>query len=197
MARASVNIGFGVLVKHAESYRQLAGPAAERVKKRTLATLQRRLRSEAARLLSEDVLNLTARQISPFLSTQLSTGDTLMLRGSTQRLPLSAFKPRPGPKGVIATLWRDSGPRVFEHTFIPKGGKQVWQRVPWSGQKGQGKRAAPSGLVQRTPIVVRKGPSFSRAVLSKKHGDIYPPLMQFAQSVLSEEIARLLKVEGV
>lgn len=192
MARPGLDISYSVLSRHANRVAELSGPALERVKKRTLSTVNRRVKPEAARLLSAQVLNLSARTITPYIGSRI-VGDSVVVTASRTRLPLSAFKPRRGPGGVIATLWRDSGPREFPHTFIPKGGKEVWQRVPYSGQKGQ--RAGPSGLVHRTPIVVRKGPSFYRALIGRKHGDIFPELMVFARSLLSEEIARLLESE--
>jgi len=204
MAQAGLLVEVGALARIEARLRALSGPQLARVTSRSIATLRRRLVPEAARLLSQKVLNLQPRQISPYLGTELS-GDTLILRGSKKRLPLSEFGARWGGRttaGAVATLWRDAGPKTFLHTFKIKGKKQVWQRVPYRGAKfnsrklGRGTQsAAPSGLVQQYPIIVRKGPSFSRAVIGKRHGDITPDLIAFAQTVLAAEVQRLLKVE--
>jgi len=204
MAQAGIQLNLGGLAKAAAKLRGLSTTQLERVSKRGIATLQRRLVPEAARLLSQKVLNLQPRQISPYLGTELS-GDTLILRGSKKRLPLSDFGATWGGSttaGAVATLWRDAGPKTFLHTFKIKGKKQVWQRVPYSGAKfnsrklGRGTQsAAPSGLVQQYPIIVRKGPSFSRAVIGKRHGDIYPDLIRYSNDLLATEIRRLLDAE--
>lgn len=210
MAAAGLVIDFAGLVRQAARIDQLRKGGLDRVRTRTVATLKRRLGPEAARLLSAEVLNLTPRQISPHLSVEVSGSglgvDALILRGDRGRLPLSDFRATWGGRntpGAVATLWRDAGPITFAHTFKVKGGgKQIWQRVPFTGAKFNSARGgrqrgggSASGLVDRLPIVVRKGPAFARAVTGKKHGDILPPLFDFARSVLADEVARLLKVE--
>lgn len=192
--RAGARLDFGALTKRVDRYADLATKGVQQVRTRTLAVVKKRIRPEAARLLSTQVIALSARKIAPYLGVRVE-GDAVVLTGSRARLPLSEFSPRQGAKGVIATLWRDAGPREFPHTFIRKGGKgtkkQVWQRAPFTGQKGQ--KRAPSGLVQRLPVVQRKGQSFSRAVTGKKHGDILPGLTALGRNILSEEVARVLE----
>jgi hypothetical protein len=191
VAKPGIDIEYSVLSEHESRLDEITGKQLDKVRRNTLVTISRRVKPEAARLLSAHVLNLAPRTISPFLTTKINSDNSVTLSARNSRLPLSAFKPRKGPNGVIATLWRDAGPREFAHTFISKKGKRnVWQRVPFTGQKGQ--TAAPSGLVQRLPIVVRKGPSFYRALVGRKHGDIFPELMTFSRSVLSAEIERQL-----
>ena len=44
------------------------------------------------------------------------------------------------------------------------------------------------------PFIQRKGPSISRAILERKHGDIIPALTSYAGEVLHAEAQRLFKV---
>lgn len=191
--RQGLDVTVGKLSALSQHAQDLAGPGLARVQQRAMGTLKRRAKAEAARLLSERVLALSPRAISPFISVSVRD-TTLTIYGARKRLPLSMFSPVAGPRGVSATIWRDQGPKLFEHTFIRRGTREVWQRVPFTGQKGQ--RVAPSGLVQRLMIVQRKGPEFSRAVRERKHGDIHTPMVGFAQNVVALEIRRLLKVEN-
>ena len=103
------------------------------------------------------------------------------------------------------TFWRDAGALLLPHTFMRRGSKEVWQRVPGSGgaktiRIGTGRDSSrevvreASGLVGRLPIVVRKGPAFARAIFERKHGDIYPGLFEFSRRIITDEIARLIQV---
>lgn len=201
MAQAGIIVEVGRLARSRQLLDGLSDKQLARATKRAVSTLTRRMVPEASRLLSEDVLNLRPRQISSYLDASVS-GDTITLRGSKSRLPLSAFGARWGGRttaGAEAVLWRDGGARTFVHTFKIRGSKQIWQRVPYSGQAKsasskikRGLGGSAGGLVNRLPIVVRKGPSFSRAVTSKRHGDIYPPLLSFARTFVVSEMQRQL-----
>lgn len=169
---------------------------------RALASMVRGLKPEAARLISADILNLSPRQISPYLSANAVKSDnSIRVGASRQRLPLQAFKPRVSATGgVTVTTWKDRGPQQQPHAFKrPDGKSGIWQRVPWAGQKGQGgKPGSASGLVQRLPIVERKGPSMHRIFQGRDtptggHGDILPRLTVYAQARLAEEVARMMK----
>lgn len=196
-------IRFDGLVNRAKTIDLTAKEVAQ-VKVRALATLRRRLVPEAAREASDQILNLTARQISPHLKVTV-TSNGVTLSGDSTRLPVSAFKPTwagPSSPGVTVTFWRDAGAITLAHTFMRPGSKEVWQRVPGSRSKttqtGTGRDSsrevskAASGLVGRLPIVVRKGPAFARAIYEKKHGDIYPSLIEYGLEVVHVEVDRLV-----
>lgn len=172
------------------------------VRKRALASMVRGVIPEAARLISADILNLSPRQISPYLSASAAKSDnSIRVGASRERLPLQAFKPRVSAAGgVTVTTWKDRGSQQMPHAFKrPDGKPGIWQRVPWAGQKGQGGNpGTPSGLVQRLPIVQRKGPSMHRIFQGRNtptggHGDILPRLTVYAQARLAEEVARMMK----
>lgn len=172
------------------------------VRKRALASMVRGLIPEAARLISADILNLSPRQISPYLSAGAAKADnSIRIGASRERLPLQAFKPRVSAAGgVTVTTWKDRGAQALPHAFRrPDGKPGIWQRVPWAGQKGQGGNpGTASGLVHRLPIVQRKGPSMHRIFVGRNtptggHGDILPRLTVYAQARLAEEVARMMK----
>lgn len=172
------------------------------VRKRALASMLRGIKPEAARLISADILNLPARTISGYLSASVAKSDnSIRLGASRQRLPLDAYKARAtANNGVTVTTWKDRGPQHLQHAFRrPDGKAGIWQRVPWAGQKGQGGNPGyASGLVQRLPIVQRKGPSMHRIFVGRNtptsgHGDILPRLTVYAQARLAEEVARMMK----
>lgn len=203
---AKVSINVDAIIRRGNALQDLSTKQVTQVKTRAIATLKRRLAPEAAREIADEILNLNARQISPYLDVQVTSGG-ITLRGSDTRLPVSAFKPTwagTTSPGVVVTFWRDSGPLVLAHTFMRKGSKEVWMRVPGARSKtatvGTGRDSSKvvvqpsSGLVGRLPIVVRKGPSFARAVYEKKHGDIFPSLVEFAQESLRVEVDRLVQI---
>lgn len=173
-----------------------------KVRDRALASMLRGIKPEAARLISADILNLSPRQISPYLSAWVAKVDnSIRIGASKQRLPLEAFKARATANGgVTVTTWKDRGPQRLPHAFKRRDGQAgIWQRVPWAGQKGQGGNpGTDSGLVHRLPIVRRKGPSMHRIFRGRNtptsgHGDIVPRLTIYAQARLAEEVARMMK----
>lgn len=173
-----------------------------KVRERALASMLRGIKPEAARLISADILNLSPRQISPYLSAGVAKSDnSIRIGASRERLPLEAFRARASATdGVTVTTWKDRGPQHLPHAFKRRDGKAgIWQRVPWAGQKGQGGNpGTASGLVHRLPIVQRKGPSMHRIFVGRRtptsgHGDILPRLTVYAQARLAEEVARMMK----
>lgn len=203
---AKVSINTDSLIRKADALNDLSTKQFAQAQTRVVASLKRRLVPEAAREIASEILNLTARQISPYLDVQVSANG-ITLRGSDARLPVSAFKPTwagPSSPGVVVTFWRDSGPLTLAHTFMRRGSKEVWQRVPGTRSKttrvGTGRDSsrvvtkAASGLVGRLPIVLRKGPAFARAVYEKKHGDIFPSLIDFAMTFVKVETDRIVQV---
>jgi hypothetical protein len=206
MATANVTLDVSGVIRQAATLRTLKDREIAQVQTRVVSGLKRRIVPEAARLTSDGILNLTPRQISPYLFVE-TFADGIRLRGKSQRLPVSAFKPTwggPTSAGVTVTFWRDAGPLTLVHTFIRKGTKGVWQRVPGKRSKtqrvGVGRDSSrqvvrpATGLVSRLPIVQRKGPSFARAIFERKHGDIYPDLIEFSQTFVRDEADRLVKI---
>lgn len=203
MAKSSVNINVDALIRLASFTRDLSEKQIAQVRTRALSTLKRRLGAEASRQISERILNLPPRVISGYLDVKTDE-HSITLTGTDQRPPISAFKPTWGGRtspGVVATIWRDQGAVVLPHTFMRPGSKEVWQRIPAARTKtkqiGIGRDSSrvvvsKSGLVGRFPIVVRKGPAMARAVYERKHGDIYPQLIEFGRDVLSDEVSRLV-----
>lgn len=178
------------------------GKKVDQAKKRAQATLVRRLKAETAREVSRVQLNLSPTAISPHILVNQGTVDGnayVAVSAAKKRLPLSAFKARITKKtGATVTTWRDSAPYALPHGF--RRGKEVWQRAPYKGQKGQTR--TPLGLVQRLPIVMRKGPSLKRALQKvgpsqNDHGreEVVAHLVEYGQSVLAAEIQRLLALK--
>lgn len=174
------------------------GKAAD-VSQRAVSTLQRRLRPETARAISTDVLNLSARRVSPHVQVdrrRVAGAEVLTVSTSRTRLPLADYTPRVSRReGVTVTTWRDSGPKRYPHAFRRKDRAGIWQRIP-SGKHGV--NPTPSGLVQRLPIVERKGPSIHRVFVHGgrygTHVDLRPRLSEFVETTLAQEVARLLRV---
>jgi hypothetical protein len=179
---------------------------------RAISTLERRLGPETARAISEDVLNLPTRRVSPHIDVKrhrTRDGDYVAVSASRTRLPLSAYSPRfSRTEGVTVTTWRDSPQQELPHGFRRKDKPGVWQRIPAHkvakfrpAKRGRADQtaAAPSGLVARLPVVERKGPSMHRVFVFEGrhagHTDIRPRLSAFVQETLSREIARLLRAE--
>lgn len=211
MARGSrVDFSMGGAARHAARL-GAAQKRARAVADRAVSTLVRRLKPEAARLVAGRVLNLSARAVSQNLNVarrKAQDGDYVTVSATKTRLPLIAFTPRFSKReGVTVTTWRDKGPQQLPHAFRRRDKPGVWQRVPYSGSKWQPREGGrvqfqsrggtDSGLVDRLPIVQRKGPSMHRvfeyAGRYAGHGDIRPQLSSFVQSTLTTEIARLIR----
>ena len=146
-------------------------------------------------------LNLSARQISPYIHTKAGSAgsmDYVSVYASDTRLPLRAFKPRRnGRKGIAVQFWRDEAPRAMPHAFLLRG--DWWQRVPF--REGLGALRAPSGLVDRLPITLRVGPSLKRALqpvgqfpAAPHRDEVVEALKSYGQEVLRAELARLSEI---
>lgn len=168
----------------------------KQVTERSRATLARRLRAEAARQVSEHQLNLSPRQISPYINVQqgqTTALDYVAVTASPERLPLRAFRARFSKRsGVTVQTWRDAPAIRLPHAFAR--GRDAWQRIPAVA----GYESGPSGLVHRLPIVQRKGPSMRRTLQNSTKGgahqrqQVVDNLNQFARQTLAAEIQRLL-----
>lgn len=167
----------------------------DQVMARAKATVIRRVGPEASRLISGEILNLTARKVSPHIRVSSNTvkgaGAYIVVSANKTRLPLADFTPRFSKReGVTVTTWRDQGPKQYPRAFKRRDKKGVWQRIPASRKS--------DALVARLPIAERKGPSMHRIFQFNGryagHGDIRPQLTAFIQTRLTQEITRLLDV---
>lgn len=176
----------------------LSAKKVEQVTKRSRSTLARRLRAEAARQVAKHQLNLSARQVSPYIQVKqgsTSSLDYVAVTASAERLPLRAYKAKISKRaGVTVQTWRDQPVQRLPHAF--GRGRDAWQRIPATA----GYESGPSGLVHRLPIVQRKGPSLRRALQDTGRGgahnrqQVVDNLNAFARQVLAAEIERLLNV---
>lgn len=198
--RSSVSLDVRGLGRLARRLEQL-GPSARTVMQRAAGTLARRLPVEASRQVADKVLNAPKSKIRPLLSARSSGADgaySVVLQGLRKRLPLHEFTGarwagRKAP-GAVVKVWRDSPAKAYTRATSKKD-------TAVFAKHGRGAKA---GLYQRVhnrsreraPIVLRKGPELSRAITEREHGDIYPDLVEFGQSILREEIARLLRSKG-
>ncbi len=179
---------------HAKRLTNVAKKIAQ-VMARAKATVIRRVGPEASRLISGEILNLTARKVSPHIRVSSNTvkgaGEYIVVSANKTRLPLADFTPRFSKReGVTVTTWRDQGPKQYPRAFKRRDKKGVWQRIPASRKS--------DALVARLPIAERKGPSMHRIFQFNGpyagHGDIRPQLTAFIQTRLTQEITRLLDV---
>lgn len=195
MARATrFDVSVAGARAHAKRLTNIASKI-DQVMARAKATVIRRVGPEASRLISADVLNLTARRISPHIRVSTNTvkgvGEYIVVNASRTRLPLSDFTPSFSKRdGVTVTTWREQGPKQYPRAFKRRDKKGVWQRIPASRKS--------DALVARLPIAERKGPSLHRVFQFNGpyagHGDIRPQLTAFIQTRLTQEITRLLDV---
>lgn len=174
---------------------------AEVVRKRALVTLSRRLKAETARQVSDLQLNLSARQVSPYINVKIGSADGMdyiSVTASNVRLPIKAFKPRIVPKhGLVVLFWRGEAPSEMPHAFRLNG--DWWERVPY--RSGLGALPTPSGLVDRLPITRRVGPSLKRALqpvgrwpTAPHRDEIVEYLKEFGMDVLRAELTRLAEI---
>jgi hypothetical protein len=168
--------------------------------RRAAGTLSRRFPKEAARLVSERVLNVDAATIAPMLSAFASVvGDdvSVRLQGLRKRVPLHKFLgARWGGRetpGAVVKVWRDTPAETYSAARAAAAGKRgrggVFAIVSRGGVSG--------GLFQRLKgsrqIARRSGPELWRAITDREHGDIQPELVEFGREVLREEIERLMQ----
>lgn len=195
MARGS-RVDFSMAGARAHAQRLSKVPKrVEQVVARAKSTLVRRLGPETSRLVSSDVLNLSASRVRPHIhvKAEKSAGFEYVTVAATRtRLPLTDFGPRfTKHNGVTVTTWREKGAQHLPHAFKRRDGKAgVWQRIPV--------RKGSDAMVARLPIVQRKGPSLHRALeftgRRARGAPIQDQLSRFVQATLSQEIARLLRV---
>jgi hypothetical protein len=162
-------------------------------------TLARRLPVRASELVSDRILNVPRRTARGFLSAKAS-GENVILYGVEKRIPLHQFTgTRYGGRktpGAVVKKWRDAPAEVYS----AERARQYGTTGGAFAIKGRGVKG---GIYQRVKgryypgtnrevITRRLGPSFARAITDRKHGDIYPELIQVGRDVLRAEIQRLL-----
>lgn len=199
MAKAGAHFDVSALVRQAERLGTVTADRIAKVEQRTMSTVARRLPVEAARLASEKILNLPRAMVRKGLSARASGpagARAVTLTGSRTRIPLSRFGGRYGGRktpGAVAQPYRDEPARTYKSTFAIKGRGirgGIWSRLPKGAGDNKG-RIDPNRF-----IIQRKGPSISRAILQRKHGDIIPALTEFAGDVMRRELTRQLRVKG-
>lgn len=151
---------------------------------RAASTLQRRITVEARRDIQTEYA-LSASRITQDLSAT-NDGTSVTLKGAARPIGLEAFGGRwGGPKseGAIATVLLSQGPHTYAGTFIAKG--KNGNRQIFSRKIVGGKRAG------RLPLRALQGPNVASML---RKGDREERLADFAQSLLSIEIDRLLSL---
>lgn len=195
MASQRATFDFRGLARQAARLGELSAPNIAQVQQRTLSTLARRLPVEASRLAADQIINLPRSLVRKGLSAKVAgpAGERYaVLQGSRARIALSLFGGaryvgRRAP-GAVAKPYRNEPLRTYKSSFTIKGRGirgGIWSRPP-------------AVVSVRSPrlIIQRKGPSISRAILERKHGDIIPALTEFGGRILRAEVERLLKVKG-
>jgi hypothetical protein len=167
-------------------------------RKKAVVSLQRRLRTEAARKISEVQLNVAPRSLAPLLSVTASSAgkdaDYVSVNASTRRIPIALFRPRVSKRnGVTVTIWHHRGPQHWQHAFRHAGA--IKQRIPAKGSMKSG----PSGLVHRLPLTNRVGPSLARTLRPIRgyatdfgRDQVVAHLTDVGQSILAAEIRRII-----
>jgi hypothetical protein len=178
------------------------GAGVDKAGYRAARTLARVLPTRAADLIAEKVLNLPASKIRDHLSL-VTSGDNVILRGVDKRLPLQDFSGTrwggPSTPGAVIKKWRDSPAETYSAARAAASDVLVGGAFALKGRGVSGGiynrifKTHPSG---RQVVTRRLGPSFSRAVLEKKHGDIYPELIETGREALRAELFRLLAEKG-
>jgi hypothetical protein len=159
----------------------------EAARKKAIASVGRKLKTETSRAVSDLQLNAAARSLVPYLQTSTDP-DGVTVSASGTRLPIKLFKPRVSKTtGVRVKIWHERGEEHWPIAFKHDG--NIKQRVGRS----------------RLPITTRVGPSLSRALGSVRTGNsrtlaagpgrekVVDRLKGFAQQTLSDELARLKK----
>lgn len=183
MGAPRISVDLGNIVKQAEGFNRLASEMQDRVTKRAVSTLARRLGPQTNRLISAE-LNLSTRQVGQRV-TVTNGGTYVDVTASGKPVPLSAFGAKWGgakSAGAVAQVFRDSSPRTFVSTFIRNGAVLVRRFV---GDKRAG----------RLPVRPLAGPAIASLLLGRGPHQIEQPLDEFAQETLDAEVERLVAVE--
>jgi len=183
MAAPRVSVDLGNVIKQADGFDRLASQLQERVTKRAVVTLARRLGPQTNRLIAAE-LNLSTRQVGQRV-TVTNGGDYVEVTASGKPVPLSAFGAKwggPSSAGATVQIFRDSAPRTLVSTFIRAGAVLVRKFV---GSKRAG----------RLPVRPLAGPAIASLLLGRGPHQIDQPLDYFAQQTLDAEVARLVALE--
>lgn len=174
----------GALTRSAAT-KKLAAEINERIGKRSLVTLKRRLGPEANRQFSS-VLNLKKTEISKRVT--VTSGDTYVdLNASGKRIALGKFGAKWGgakTAGATAQIFVGGPTKVYKSAFILRGKGAVLAR-----QLNGSKR------VPRLPLQAPFGPDLGSVMVSKSAHGIVTQLNQFSFQTLMDENQRLADVE--
>lgn len=170
--------------RRSKATKDLAAHIQDRIGKRAIVTLQRRLGPELTRELSS-VLNLAKSDISK--RTSVTAGDNYVrVFASGKRIPLSRFggkwRGRQTP-GATAQIWRGGATKTYVGAFALAAGAIVSRAL-----KGA-KRVA------RLPLTNLFGPDVGSVMVSHSAHGIKNQLDEFAQATLEAELTRLTAVE--
>lgn len=164
----------------------------ERVQRRTVGTLRRRLRTEARRDIQREY-NLKAADINQRLSVS-TRYDGIALVGRASGINLIHFSARQTARGVSYRVKKTGGRKLLAHAFIrsTRSGKGpfVWLRGA-AGSKYSASSPGKNRYIGRHgyPIFQQFGPSVAQML---KHGDRPKRLVAFAQQTIQREIERQL-----
>lgn len=168
----------------------------EKVQRRTVGTLRRRLRTEARRDIQREY-NLKAADINQRLNVRRAS-DGIALVGRASGINLIHFGARQTSKGVSYRVKKSGGRKTLAHAFIRKtrkgAGPFVWMR----GAPGSKYTASAPGKNRYLgrhgyPIFQQFGPNVAQML---KHGDRPQRLVTFAQQTIQREIERQLGAKG-
>jgi hypothetical protein len=164
--------------------KQLAAEIEERITKRAMIALKRRLGPEANRQFST-VLNLKKPEISKRVT--VTSGDGFVeLTASGKRIALGKFGAKWGghaTAGATAQVFVGGQTKVYKSAFILPKGAVVARQL--KGAK----------RVPRLPLQVPFGPDLGSVMVSRGTHGIVTQLNQFSFQLLSDENARLTAVE--
>ena len=197
MARAGAKFDLSAVQRRAAELARLPGLARDRVVKRSLATLNRRLVPATKAAVLED-FGISATSIGKRLFGK-ATDVSVTIYGETSRVPLNEFGGRYSgrkSKGATAQISKNAGRKTYSSAFIIKGKKAIYARKIVRGGQGDLSRGARAG---RFPLVRLTGPSAVDMVLGNgqvKTSDLPADRVQrIAEEIFTKEVDRLINVE--
>ena len=182
----SARIDTSPLARNAKRLAQLAETARERVVTRSIATMRRKLLTEARRAISAEY-GIGVQAIGNRMTAEVSP-NSLSIYGTAGSLPLSWFGGKYSGRmslGATASVLRGET-KLYRSSFIVKGRKNIVRR-PMKGDKREPRRYA-----------TMWGPGVESMFTGGGAGG-RPPVVQvvgLAQDIFSAEIDRLIEVEA-
>ena len=183
---AKVTINTRALARNGLRLKKLSEEAGDRIVKRAISTMKRRVVSAGLREISAQY-GVESRLLHGRLSVISKNAGSLTITGSAGGLPLTWFGGTYGgrqSRGASAAVIRGR-PTVYESSFIVKGRRQIVER-PMTG-----------GWREPRRFVTVWGPGIGRMFREGSLGGVRPVdvVVEVAQGIFSSEIDRLLLVE--